>query len=228
MARSLVWNKVVGELEARGHTVVARDLPGLGEDQTPLAEITLQNYVDAVCDALVTEDDPVLLVGHSMGGIVVSEAAERLPEKIKRLVYVSAYLLANGQSIMQIVQEDENLVKLASYLVMNGGACTLQADKIRETFYGHCAASDAEWAASMLVPQPLAPFATPVRVTTERFGRIPRAYIRCLQDRTVPLSAQDRMLSATPCHDVISIDTDHSPFLSTPGEFTKHVLSFCS
>ena len=170
----------------------------------------------------------MLLVGHSMGGIVVSEAAERLPEKIKRLVYVSAYLLGDGQSIMQIVQEDDNLAKLASYLVSDGIACTLQADKIRETFYGHCTESDAEWAASMLVPQPLAPFATPVRVTAERFGRIQRAYIKCLQDRTVPLSAQGRMLSATPCHDVVSIDTDHSPFLSTPREFAKHVHSFCS
>jgi pimeloyl-ACP methyl ester carboxylesterase len=80
------WVKTIAELEGMGHTVVALDLPGLGEDQTPPAEITLQRYVDAVCDALGKEEEPVLLVGHSMGGIVVSEAAERLPEKIKRLV----------------------------------------------------------------------------------------------------------------------------------------------
>jgi hypothetical protein len=59
-------------------------------------------------------------------------------------VYVSAYLLSDGQSIMQIVQEDENLSKLASYLVSDGAVCTLQPDKIRETFYGHCTGSDAE------------------------------------------------------------------------------------
>jgi pimeloyl-ACP methyl ester carboxylesterase len=220
--------KAVPELESRGHTVVALDLPALAENHTPPAEITLLRYVDAVCDALAKEDEPVLLAGHSMGGIVISEAAERLPEKIRRLVYVSAYLLVDGQSIMQIVQEDEHLSKLAGFLVSDGVVCTLREDKIRETFYGRCATSDADWAASMLVPQPLAPFGSPVRVTAEMFGRVPRAYIKCLQDRTVPLSAQDRMLSATPCHDVVSIDTDHSPHLSTPVEFAEHISSFCS
>ena len=223
-----VWDKVTSPLEAKGHTVAALDLPGLGADRTPAAEVTLQRYTDAVCEALITEDEPVLLVGHSMGGIVISEAAERLPQMIKTLVYVSAYLLSDGQSIMQIVQEDENLSKLASYLISDGTVCTLQPDKIRETFYGHCTGSDAEWAASLLVPQPLAPFATPVHVTRERFGRIPRVYIRCLQDRTVPPSAQERMLAANPCQRVVSIDTDHSPFLSKPGEFTDHILSCCS
>ena len=114
------WEKVTGKLEAQGYTVVARDLPGLGEDRTPAAEITLEKYTDAVCETLVTEDEPVLLVGHSMGGIVISQAAERLPDKIKALVYVSAYLLNNGQSILQMVQEDENLAKLASFLVSDG------------------------------------------------------------------------------------------------------------
>jgi hypothetical protein len=80
---------------------------------------------------------------------------------------------------------------------------------------------------SKLVPQPLAPFATPVHVTREKFGRIPKSYVQCLEDRAVPRSVQERMLAATPCQRVVSIATDHSPFLSTPGEFVAHILSFC-
>lgn len=222
------WEKVTGKLEAQGHTVVARDLPGLGNDPTPAATVTLETYTNAVCEALVAEDEPVLLVGHSMGGIVASQAAERLPDKVNALVYISAYLLHKGQSILQMVQEDENLAKLAQFLVSDGPVCTFQRDKIREIFYAHCTDSDAEWAASRLVPQPFEPFVTPVQVTRDRFGRIPKFYVQCLDDNAVPRSVQDRMIADHDCKRVVAIDTDHSPFLSRPDELVHHILSFCS
>ncbi len=64
---SWCWRNIMSELERHGHTVVARDLPGLGADKTPPAEVTLERYTQAVCGALLTEPQPVLLVGHSMG-----------------------------------------------------------------------------------------------------------------------------------------------------------------
>lgn len=222
------WEAVASQLESESHNVVTADLPGLGDNRTPASDVTLQRYVDAVCDLLNAEEEPVLLVGHSMGGIVISEAAERMPQRVRGLVYVSAYLLLDGQSMMDIVHEDENLSRLAAFLISDGVVCTLQPDKIRETFYGQCTVADAEWAASKLVPQALAPFATPIHVTPERFGTIPRFYIRCLRDRALPPSAQDIMLAATRCQRVVSVDTDHSPFLSARGQLNEHLLSFCS
>jgi pimeloyl-ACP methyl ester carboxylesterase len=219
---------VIRKLEAYGHSVVARDLPGLGDDRTASAQVTLECYADSVCEALMEESEPVLLVGHSMSGIVISHAAERMPKRIKGLVYISAYLLCDGESIMQMVQEDQNLARLAPLLISDGVVCTFPADKLREIFYEKCTHSDADWASSMLVPQPLAPFATPVHVTDERFGQIPRFYIRCLQDRAVPASLQERMLAATSCQRIVSMDTDHSPFLSCPDELAAHIQSFCS
>ena len=219
---------VKSELERHGHTVVARDLPGLGEDKTPATEITLERYTQAVCNALLTEPEPVLLVGHSMAGIVISQAAERHPDRIRGLVYVSGYLLCDGQALLQTAQEDHNMAKLEPWLIVDGAVCSFLADKRREVFYNCCTQSDAEYASSMLVPQPLAPFVTPVHVTRERFGSVPRFYVKCLQDQALAPSLQERMLAATPCQTVVSIDTDHSPFLSTPRELVSHLLSFCS
>jgi pimeloyl-ACP methyl ester carboxylesterase len=225
---SWCWREIISDLEGHRQTVVARDLPGLGEDKMPPGAITLEGYTEAVCGALLTEREPVLLVGHSMGGIVISQAAERHPERIKGLVYVSGYLLCDGQSLVQVTQEDENMGKLAPWLISDDTVCNFLADRHREIFYNRCTQSDAEWASSMLVSQPLAPLVTPVHVTEERFGRVPKFYVRCLQDQLVIPSLQERMLAATPCQRVVSIDTDHSPFLSTPKELVTHILSFGS
>jgi pimeloyl-ACP methyl ester carboxylesterase len=83
-------------------------------------EVTLERYTEAVCGALETETEPVLLVGHSMGGIVISQVAERRPERIRGLVYVSGYLLCDGQAIRAISREDENMAKLAQWLISDG------------------------------------------------------------------------------------------------------------
>jgi pimeloyl-ACP methyl ester carboxylesterase len=91
---SWCWKKVVPLLRHRGHRVVAVDLPGHGEDHTPVANITLESYVDTILERVHAEahGKPVTLVAHSMGGIAVTQAAERCPEALRRLVYVSAFL----------------------------------------------------------------------------------------------------------------------------------------
>lgn len=70
------WYKVVPLLEKQGHTVLAPDLPSHGRDKTPLAAVTLQLYVDSVCKLLDEQQEPVILVGHSMGG----ELSRRWPK----------------------------------------------------------------------------------------------------------------------------------------------------
>src|SRR5258708_26771291 len=88
------WRNVIPQLTWTGHTVIAPDLPGHGDDLTPLACVTLESYVQAVTnllDALPLEEQ-VILVGHSFGGIVISQVAEERPERIQCLVYLSALL----------------------------------------------------------------------------------------------------------------------------------------
>ena len=92
------WDPVRGPLERAGHAVITPDLPGQGDDQTPLSEITLDSYCSRVLEVLDRETEPVALVGHSLGGISISQAAEYRPERIKVLVYVAAFLLPNGSS----------------------------------------------------------------------------------------------------------------------------------
>jgi pimeloyl-ACP methyl ester carboxylesterase len=159
-----------------------------------------------------------MLVGHSMGGVVISEAAERMPEKIKALVYLSAYLLSSGQSLLEVATSDPETAAIGQYLLLDGLTCTIRPDMIRELIYGRCTDEDAAWAAALLVPQPLVGFTTPVQVTAQRFGKIQRFYIQCLQDRTVSPTLQQKMSTTTHCKAIFSLNTDHSPFLSAPDE----------
>jgi len=92
------WDDIREPLRAGGHQVVAPDLPSQGEDRTALGEITLDAYVGRVLEVVDAQREPVILVGHSLGGISISRAAEHRPARIRCLVYVAAFLLPDGAS----------------------------------------------------------------------------------------------------------------------------------
>src|SRR5215471_17226659 len=98
------WEKVVPLLRQAGHRVETLDLPGHGQDRTPIREITLAAYTKRVCETLDDQAEPVILVGHSMGGIVITQVAEERPEKIQTLVYLTAFLPQNGESLLQLAR----------------------------------------------------------------------------------------------------------------------------
>ena len=80
-------------LEEAGHEVEAPDLPGLGEDRTPIPKVSLQSSADRISQVLDARPEPVVLVGHSSGGIIISQAAQQRLDKVKLLVYLAAILL---------------------------------------------------------------------------------------------------------------------------------------
>lgn len=221
------WEKVVRSLKRIDHDVEAPDLPGHGNDKTPSPQISLQSYTDHLCRLLDAQPEPVILVGHSSGGVVISQAAEHRPEKIKALVYLSGNLLRSGESLLEAAQEDEeSLVPPNLVFDKERGVSTIREDAIEDIFYNECSEADVARARSLLSPEPLAPFATPINITEENFGRIPRVYIACLRDRANSPSAQRRMYEALPCLRVISMNTGHSPFFSAPEDLVGH-LSRC-
>jgi pimeloyl-ACP methyl ester carboxylesterase len=80
------WYKVAPLLEADGHTAVTVDLPSRGRDTTPITEVSLQVWRDHVVNVVDAQPDPVVLAGHSRGGVVISEVAEHRPERIEAML----------------------------------------------------------------------------------------------------------------------------------------------
>ena len=94
------WHKVVPLIEAAGHRVICIDLPGMGRDKTPVKEVTLQKSVAKITEVIDQQPDKLILVGHSKNGIMVSQAAEYRPDKMEALVYLAAYLVPDGKTLI--------------------------------------------------------------------------------------------------------------------------------
>jgi pimeloyl-ACP methyl ester carboxylesterase len=219
------WDKLTPLLEQDGHEVVALDLPGHGEDQTAAVEVTLEGYADRVVGALDALPGPVVLVGHSLSGTVISQVAERRPEKIDKLVYLCALLLPSGKSAIEASQEDSGSVILKNATVEpDQGRIILSEEGMKEALYHDCP-EDFERARRLITPQPLAPLGTPVEVTGENFGSVRRTYVHTTEDRAVSPAAQERMYTELPCEKVVSMSTGHLPFFAAPEELAGHLDS---
>jgi pimeloyl-ACP methyl ester carboxylesterase len=223
------WHKVVARLRAAGHGALAPDLPSLGRDRTPPAGITLESWTESVVAHLDAHAEPVILVGHSRAGVLISGAAEARPERIRLLVYLAAYLLGEGESVSQrALQDRDSLVVPNMVPSADRKTAKLRAQSVREALYGQCTEEDVILAQSLLAPEAITPLTTPLHITPENFGRVPRVYIECRRDRAVSLAEQRRMYAAVPCREIRSMDTDHAPFFSAPDELAQHLLSLAS
>jgi pimeloyl-ACP methyl ester carboxylesterase len=224
MGGAWVWERVISGLEAAGHQARAIDLPGQGGDTTPLAEITLYRYADAVAEALNNGAGPSLLVGHSMGGMVVTQGASQRPDLVNALIYVAAFLPEPGQSLIEITQLPEAAGdSVQANIVVEGDppVATMPPQAAPEALY-HCATEEQlAWAMPRRGSQPVIPFTqpfTPLDENRAAFDALSRAYVTCLQDRAIKPALQRRMFTAAGADPVIEIDTDHSPWLSAAEE----------
>lgn len=220
------WRKIVPLLESAGHRVDVLDLPGHGDNPAPVSEMTLDANARLVADRVEAAGEPVVLVGHSMGGISITQAAELVPERIATLVYVTAFLPGDGQSLVELADGDPSALVQPNLVVDEAaGSCVIDEQARQAVFFGECSDEDARWAAAQLVPESLAAVAAPVRITEERAGVVARVYIECERDRAISIAKQRQMWAARPCARVFTLDADHSPFLSRPRELAEHLLA---
>ncbi|MBV9539748.1 MAG: alpha/beta fold hydrolase [Alphaproteobacteria bacterium] len=217
------WHKVKDRLESMGHTVYAPDMPGHGEDPQPIAKVTLDDIVRRVCGTMDQSREQVVLVGHSYGGAMITQAAEYCPGQVKSLVFLTAFLLENGKSLMDMSQLDADSHLAGKVdIAPDQSTASVQPDALRDCFYAQCSDEDFDFAARGLNrDEAVAGLATPVKTSAPKFGSLPRYYIECLKDNAISIDMQRRMHAAQPCQRVYSLDTDHSPFFSTPDTLAK-------
>jgi len=214
-------------LEAAGHTMAAPDLPGMGGSARALATVTLEGWARFVAETAEALPAPVILCGHSRGGIVVSQAAEMAPERFAALVYIAAMLVPDGASLYDMRDSQPRDAAFESGLepVANGLAVAVSPEVATAYFCDGCSPADQMMVAQRLLPEPVRPLGTPLRLSEGRYGRVPRHYIACRQDRTIPFALQQAMQARLPCTSSITLESDHSPFLCAPEALTAALIT---
>ncbi|TVT60942.1 alpha/beta hydrolase [Amycolatopsis rhizosphaerae] len=216
--------------------------PGLASEKSALCDVTMQDATDVVLEALLsarTRYRNVVLVAHSAGGAAVSAAAEQAPELVDRLVYLSAFVPAGRPRFADYIGAEENAGavqvpgigdpgELGAFRINPLSPETAVTDVIRRAFLNDLPSDGSDsWRQFLHPDHPYSSFTTPVPLSAERWGRLPRSYIRLTDDLALPPVTQDLMISeadqVTPDNpfEVRSLPGGHSPFVTRPEELAK-------
>jgi pimeloyl-ACP methyl ester carboxylesterase len=225
-----VWDQVKERLEKTGQRVIIVALPAHGDDHTSPAKVTLDIYRDVVINAINAANakrsgkSKVILVGHSMAGMVISEVAESIPEQIEKMVYIGAYLPVNNQSLLDLANTDAQSY-LGTELMMSPDKLTLgiATENITKTFCQDGSDAIKQQLLARYRPEPTIPFTDSAHLSTA-FKSTHKYYIHTLQDHVVGPDLQNRMIAASNILKVYPINSSHCPFLSKPDEVTEILL----
>jgi pimeloyl-ACP methyl ester carboxylesterase len=220
-----VWKTVSEDLQKEGHTVITVELPGHGSDQTPTYTLSQDVYRDKVLNAMSAINGQVILVGHSMGGMVVTNVSESNPSKIRKLVYIGAFLPASGQALVDLADSDPDS-QLKKSLIESQDRLTLDVahENLTTLFINDGTTEAKESVLSNYRAEPAIPFTNPVTLTQGAFGTVDKVYIKTLQDIVISPGLQDRMIAAAGITTIYPINTSHSPFLSQPHTISELLL----
>lgn len=216
------WERVVPALESAGHRAIAIDLPGHGDDPTPPGEVTLARYAQATRAAARTASEPVIGVGHSMGGVIITQAAHDEPTLFAALVYLAAFPPLDGESLSSIAARDAGSL-IPRAIERGDDAVHFRTERAAEIFYADCSEDVAHGAAQRLRPTPARPMTEPVSLRGEL--EVPRVYVECTDDRAISLAFQRDLVARLPFERVVTMTTSHSPFLSAPDDLAAHLDS---
>ncbi|MBW3128681.1 alpha/beta fold hydrolase [Hymenobacter profundi] len=210
-------------LQQRGYPVVNVELPGHGADKTPAASITMNTYRDKVLAAINAQAaDQVVLVGHSLGGAVISTVAEAAPTKIAKLIYVAGFLPADQQSVFGLAgQDSQSLLGAALSTSPDGTLASVDRAKLINIFCQDGSPAVQQQVLDNYRDEPAGAPAEQVTLTAANYGRVPKYYVRTLQDHALSPLLQELMLRATPVQKEYRLNTGHTPHLTASEELTN-------
>src|SRR5262249_37572103 len=226
-----IWEPLRQRLEAGGRSLEALDMPGRGDAPPPISECTLDASAARVCAALAAGSRPAIVVAHSMGGIIATQAAARCLNRFAALVYVAAFIPKDGQSLLALTKLPEGAGDQVQANIINEGdppVAIMPPAASRKALDDCCTDEVVAWAIERQRPWPVAPFATPVFIPAGALDGLKRYAVLCLQDRAMQPALLRRMIAENPCSDVVELDTDHTPQLSMTSELADALNRFAA
>lgn len=223
---SWTWEYTVPFLKQHGHRVTAVDLPGSHGHAKAIPGISMVRYVETVADVIRPLDHKVVLAGHSMAGAIISQVAELIPEKIERLIFAAAFLLKDGDTVLAAMQrdpageflpeisfsDDQSYASASEETFRDKAFHDVEETRIRQTF------------PLMAERQATEPFLAKAILSDEKFGAVPKTYIRTSIDKMVSPILQEEMIGNWPVDQTHVLASGHFPTLSMPEKLAEVML----
>ena len=215
------WELILPALAELGLEAHALTLGGHRGNPRPASEVSMRSYASDVIERAEQIGGRPLLLGHSMGGLVISEAAERRPDLFCGMIYLAAFVPPAGRvSTADLPPISEGMMAaIAAGLEHRlDGTAVFPAEASREVFYNGCDPAIQDFALARLSPQPLLAARDFVETTEARWGAVRKHYVECTRDQALPIESQRATQANARFGSIRTLVSDHSPFYSQPAE----------
>jgi pimeloyl-ACP methyl ester carboxylesterase len=221
------WSRVVPHLHRAGHSVLTPTQTGLGERRHLISrDITLDTFIQDVVNVLEAEDlTDVVLVGHSFGGISITGAADRVPERIRHLVYLDSRILEHGQTCLQ-VDPEHNVERRRAAQESSGG---VSVPPPAPSFFGLPPGPDADWVARRMTPHPWSTMEDALTLRNPTVGNgLPCTYIACTDPIYPPLESCRKWARGRKGWAWREIATGHDAMVSAPEALAEMLIEIAA
>ena len=224
-----IWKKVIPSLRAAGHDVYATTGTGLG-DRVHLAgpTVDLDTHITDVVNALKWEElTAVTLVGWSYGGMIITGVADRVPERLARLVYLDASVPVDGENSYDAdLSSEEARASDRAAAEAAGRPGFLVVEPYVEWIASLLPdRADREWVFANLVPQPIATYTQPIRLRNSAATAVPRIFVRCTQDPAGAGNHTEARVRSTPGWQYRELPENHLAPINAPKATAEILLS---
>lgn len=212
------WGEVITALEAAGHDVEALTLPGKESAGADRSGVGVEQHVAAIVERIDAAPEPVVLVGHSGGGLLISGAADRRPDRVVRAVYVDSGPMGEGAIVNDELPSDGADVPFPGWAAFEDNELADMTPEVRARFE------------AIAVPEPAGVATEPLHVSDERRYDVPTTVVSC----TMPAALVEQLVESGHPYmrelahmrdrEVLELPTGHWPQLSKPKELALLIV----
>jgi pimeloyl-ACP methyl ester carboxylesterase len=220
------WQATVKHLEGKGQRTFAPTTAGNGKGAA--RNVNHAQCTKSIVDAIVSNElSDFVLVGHSFGGTIIAKVAEAIPERIRRLVFITAFVLGDGKSLLDEVPPDTATAFTQMAQASPDNTIMVPFPVFREQFINDVSLEVAQNVYAGLSPQPFQPIAD--RLDMKKFYslRTPKSYINCTEDTALPPGEygwHPRMSSRLGLHRLVQMPGSHEVMHSNPAGLAEKII----
>jgi len=223
---SWCWNKVIPLLRTKGDTVITPDIPWTFDNLYPNRSIDMNLFAAQLCELIVDLNVQVILVGHSMAGLLSSIIISKIPDHISSAFYICGFIPAHGQCINDLESIMSNSTIASNMFLDQKKRSMIVPDTcIKEGFFHDCNEIDYNFVKQRIKPQLVSTFLHTMDIDYSKLTDTRKIYIECKDDKAVPILAQREMQKNTNIDQTLSLPCGHSPFFSLPEKLVQLLYS---